>query len=207
MNFAEIEKTINNLTRILSKQKFLTVNNLRYALDSVPANVVGVLLAIAAVRPPSALVSDSIGWGGDDHRMFTVKSAYSLRVESTEFFYQHGGLLPLVLTFGISGVSVTIAYSHRDFITSEDIYHRSLRMIVEFGRASSMLRLNQQSAPLLTSNVTIMSSNSRKVGSSILSSIFELLSRPWEVHVAFVRREGNVVADAISRLVLPDSLE
>ncbi|KAK8494732.1 hypothetical protein V6N12_076184 [Hibiscus sabdariffa] len=52
-----------------------------------------------------------------------------------------------------------------------------------------------------------MSSNSRKVGSSILSSIFELLSRPWEVHVAFVRREGNVVADAISRLVLPDSLE
>ncbi|KAK8494731.1 hypothetical protein V6N12_076183 [Hibiscus sabdariffa] len=41
MNFAEIEKTINNLTRILSKQKFLTVNNLRYALDSVPANVVG----------------------------------------------------------------------------------------------------------------------------------------------------------------------
>ncbi|KAL4378406.1 hypothetical protein GQ457_02G013150 [Hibiscus cannabinus] len=53
----------------------------------------------------------------------------------------------------------------------------------------------------------IVSSNSRKVGSSILPSIFELLSRSWEVQVGFVRREGNVVADAISRLVLPTSLE
>ncbi|KAK9026183.1 hypothetical protein V6N11_039029 [Hibiscus sabdariffa] len=54
---------------------------------------------------------------------------------------------------------------------------------------------------------TIVSSNSRKVGSSILPSIFELLSRSWEVQVGFVRREGNVVADVISRLVLPNSLE
>ncbi|KAL4272858.1 hypothetical protein GQ457_13G019130 [Hibiscus cannabinus] len=53
----------------------------------------------------------------------------------------------------------------------------------------------------------IASSNSRKVGSSILPSIFELLSCSWEVQVSFVRREGNVVADAISRLVLPTSLE
>ncbi|KAK9037856.1 hypothetical protein V6N11_022755 [Hibiscus sabdariffa] len=49
--------------------------------NALTASVTNVLLAIAAVRPPSALVSNSIGWGGDDHRMFTVKSAYSLRPE------------------------------------------------------------------------------------------------------------------------------
>ncbi|KAK8991387.1 hypothetical protein V6N11_062402 [Hibiscus sabdariffa] len=48
-----------------------------------------------------------------------------------------------------------------------------------------------------------MISNSRKVRSSIMSSIFELLSRSWEVHFAFIRREGNAMADAMSRLVHP----
>ncbi|KAL4334150.1 hypothetical protein GQ457_07G011810 [Hibiscus cannabinus] len=180
-----------------------------------------------------------------------------------------------------------------DIIPAEDIYFRSSRMIAEFGRASSMLRLHQHAAPNLTAAVqrweapatgwikintdgsrntstglascggvgcdsnsrwcfgfakglgscscleaefwgiyeglatawslqytrviietdnreayeAIASSNSRKFGSSILPSIFELLSRSWEVRVSFVRREGNVVADAISRLVLPTSLE
>ncbi|KAK8987814.1 hypothetical protein V6N11_027553 [Hibiscus sabdariffa] len=53
----------------------------------------------------------------------------------------------------------------------------------------------------------IMSSNPRKIGSSVLPSIFELRSRSWEVRFAFDRCEGNAVADAMLRPVCPDSLE
>ncbi|KAK9016946.1 hypothetical protein V6N11_079438 [Hibiscus sabdariffa] len=53
----------------------------------------------------------------------------------------------------------------------------------------------------------IISSNSHRIGSSILPSIFELMSRAWEVRFAFVRREDNEVANAMSRLVFPESLE
>ncbi|KAL4308781.1 hypothetical protein GQ457_01G005780 [Hibiscus cannabinus] len=49
----------------------------------------------------------------------------------------------------------------------------------------------------------LVSSNSRNVGSSVISSIFVLISRSWEVRFAFVRREGNMLADAMSRLVRP----
>ncbi|KAK9007856.1 hypothetical protein V6N11_074772 [Hibiscus sabdariffa] len=129
--------------------------------DFLPSTI---LLAIAAVRPPSALVSDSIGWGGDDRRMFTVKSAYGLRAWLVANIQNQQ-------SFSINTEDWDIAFDSREAYE------------------------------------TIMSSNSRKVRSSILSSIFELLSRHWEVHVAFVRHEGNVVADAISRLVLTDSLE
>ncbi|KAK8632504.1 hypothetical protein V6N13_072895 [Hibiscus sabdariffa] len=35
-----------------------------------------------------------------------------------------------------------------DLVSPEGIYHRSMQMIEEFGRASSLLRLNQRSTPL-----------------------------------------------------------
>ncbi|KAK8540080.1 hypothetical protein V6N12_046373 [Hibiscus sabdariffa] len=53
----------------------------------------------------------------------------------------------------------------------------------------------------------IMSSNTQKVGSFALSSIFALMSCSWEVQLVFVRREGNEVADVMSRLVYPESLK
>ncbi|KAK8490963.1 hypothetical protein V6N11_041872 [Hibiscus sabdariffa] len=49
---------------------------------------------------------------------------------------------------------------------------------------------------------TVLNRNLRNVGSSIISSIFEILSRQWEVRFSFIRREGNRVADAMACLVL-----
>ncbi|KAK8572775.1 hypothetical protein V6N12_028818 [Hibiscus sabdariffa] len=40
-----------------------------------------------------------------------------------------------------------------ELVSSEGIYHRSLWMIVEFGRSSSLLRLNQRSSPIRASTV------------------------------------------------------
>ncbi|KAK8510054.1 hypothetical protein V6N11_029049 [Hibiscus sabdariffa] len=273
-----------------------------------------VLLAIAAMTPPSVLGSDSIGWGGDDHRVFMVKSAYCLcagdahrdesqlwktvskycglprirmflwlvikgkiltnservrrhmsnnsccglcgaMVEDLSHLFRgcvearllwsrvvkeekldefltldfQAWLIANMLnqqSFSINAEDWDVAFGtylwnirfycnfrifSPDLITSEDIYHRRLQMIAEFGRTSSTLRLNQQSTPLLTSNVVrweaptarwikVKTYGSRNIGTG-------LASYGGEVHVAFVRREGNAVADAISRLVLPDSLE
>ncbi|KAK9033540.1 hypothetical protein V6N11_049727 [Hibiscus sabdariffa] len=54
---------------------------------------------------------------------------------------------------------------------------------------------------------TILSRNLWKVGPSVISSIFEILSRQWEAHFSFIRREGNRVVDTMARLVLPGSLD
>ncbi|KAK9004351.1 hypothetical protein V6N11_002153 [Hibiscus sabdariffa] len=50
-------------------------------------------------------------------------------------------------------------------------------------------------------------SNYCKVEYFIISSILEMISRSWEVRIVFVRRKGNALADAMSRLVQPESLE
>ncbi|KAK8538746.1 hypothetical protein V6N12_034454 [Hibiscus sabdariffa] len=147
--------------------------NVRGSFPMCPSRLGSALTAsfTSAVRPPSALVSDSIGWSGDDRQMFTVKSAYSLHADGSRN-----------ISTGLASCGGVGRHSESRWC---------------FGFAKDSCEAYE----------TIMSSNSRKVESSILSSIFELLSRPWEAHVAFVRREGNVVADAISRLVLSDSLE
>ncbi|KAL4281270.1 hypothetical protein GQ457_03G031680 [Hibiscus cannabinus] len=63
------------------------------------------------------------------------------------------GILPFTFLWNIWRQRNDRLVFSAGLITSEDIYHRSLRMIAEFGWASSMLRLNQQSSPLLTANV------------------------------------------------------
>ncbi|KAK8644515.1 hypothetical protein V6N13_123820 [Hibiscus sabdariffa] len=102
--------------------------------DFLPSSV---LLAIAAVRPPSAHVTDHIGWGGDDRRIFTVKSAYSLCAGDDQ-----GIVSPLWK-----------AVSKYRGLPRIRLFFWSLRMIAELGRASSMLRLHQHAAPNLTADV------------------------------------------------------
>ncbi|KAK9018240.1 hypothetical protein V6N11_001218 [Hibiscus sabdariffa] len=49
--------------------------------------------------------------------------------------------------------------------------------------------------------------SSQKTMSSTFPSILEMLACSWEIRFAFVCRESNVVAETMSRLVHPESLE
>ncbi|KAK8985572.1 hypothetical protein V6N11_068825 [Hibiscus sabdariffa] len=328
-----------------------------------------VLLVIAAVKPPSISVSDTVGWGGNTRRHFSARSAYHLRAgiaqrgmdKEWSILSKYRGLprvrgfIWLVLKgriltnservrwhmcddacYGLCGAAEedlshlfwgcvearlfnqqqfsirleewnivfgTILWNNWTYrnrrlfapeaICSESILHRSMRMVEEFNRACSMLRKGYLQAPLhghvtaqwepppegwikVNSNGsrntsmgmstcggvgrdsnsrycfgfakdigvcscleaklwgiyeglaiawslscpriiietdsrevydTILSFNSRENGSSVLSSIFEMMSRQWKLRFSFLRREDNGVADAMARLILPGSLD
>ncbi|KAK9046224.1 hypothetical protein V6N11_052119 [Hibiscus sabdariffa] len=95
-------------------------------------------------------------------------------------------------------------------IYSESILHRSMRMVEEFGHACSLQWKGRFQAPLHGQFITrwkVPPMGWVKVGSSVLPSIFEMMTRPWELRFSFVRHESIAVADAMARLVHPKSLD